>query len=120
MMERVGVVGCRDLPAEQVEYLRKLLGELSPTTIIVTGDCPTGADRVAREVAAERGMVLLEYQADWKTHGKAAGPMRNREMVTSMDRMIALWDGRSPGTRSAIQEARRAEVPVDLRMFVRL
>ena len=92
------------------------------TSEFVNGMCKTGADLLAREYARKRGRKVHEFPADWDKYGKKAGPLRNGKMaqfVASGMRegngvlresaihgvLIAFWDGRSPGTRSMINEA---------------
>lgn len=58
----------------------RALTQLQPTSII-EGGCPTGADKFAREWARENGVPLLTVPADWATHGRAAGPIRNQRMI---------------------------------------
>lgn len=50
---------------------------------VVHGACPTGADMWADEWAITNcDMRLVErHPADWDKHGRAAGPIRNKEMV---------------------------------------
>ena len=51
--------------------------------------------------------------ADWQRYGRGAGPIRNKQIVESADLVIAFWDGKSNGTRSALAHAERAGVPVE-------
>lgn len=65
---------------------------------VVQGGCPTGADLHAREWAAEHafaGHELEEHPADWRCHGRVAGPIRNHAMVmTGAWRVLAfILDG---------------------------
>lgn len=69
----------RDLLRNALEGAR-LYGELS----VIVGDCPTGADEMTREWCADFGVPFAVYVADWDTHGKAAGPIRNRVMVADL------------------------------------
>ncbi|TVZ01226.1 DUF2493 domain-containing protein [Trebonia kvetii] len=48
---------------------------------IVVGDCPTGADRLADQWALEREVDVERHRAAWNTYGRAAGPIRNLQMV---------------------------------------
>lgn len=48
-------------------------------TTIVHGDCK-GADQLARQYAAEQGINVVAFPADWSL-GNKAGPIRNQEMI---------------------------------------
>lgn len=50
-------------------------------------------------------------KAEWDKYGKAAGPIRNVEMMGYADFFIAVWDGVSRGTKNAIQLARKQNIP---------
>lgn len=48
---------------------------------LVNGGC-RGADKLAEKLLARRARFnVVTYEADWKTHGQAAGPIRNRQML---------------------------------------
>ena len=50
-------------------------------TTVVHGGCPDGADHVADVIASRAGYVVEVHEADWRVNGKAAGFIRNQEMV---------------------------------------
>jgi hypothetical protein len=75
-------------------------------TEIVSGGA-TGADALGERYAKEHGIKLRRMPADWAKHGKAAGPIRNREMAQVADALIAFWDGESRGTKNMIEEAEK-------------
>jgi hypothetical protein len=42
-----------------------------------------GADTLGAEWATARGVPVEPYPADWKRHGRAAGPIRNAAMLAN-------------------------------------
>lgn len=77
-----------------------------PITEVVSGGC-RGVDQLGEEWAKQHGIPLKRFPADWTAHGKAAGPIRNREMAAYADALIAIWDGESRGTKNMIDEAKK-------------
>ena len=73
-----------------------------------------GADQIAREWCIARKIAYVNYPADWTVHGKAAGPIRNQQMIDRgrPDRVLAFSGGK--GTADMIARANRAGVPVEL------
>ena len=64
-----------------------------------------GADRSGERWARNRQIPVKRFPADWAKHGKRAGILRNEQMATYADALIAIWDGVSPGTRHMISAA---------------
>ena len=88
-------------------------GVLPQDVTIVHGHCPTGADAIADEMAHALGCQIERHPADWATHGKAAGPIRNAHMVSlGADICLAFPLGASRGTRNCMRMARNAGIPV--------
>lgn len=115
---KLAVVGSRSFSDFQI--LSGFLDKIAPrVSAIVTGDAK-GADRLAARWARERGIPTIVFRADWARHGRAAGPIRNQEIVDAADAMVAFWDGTSRGTKDAIQRARKKGIPVEIVGFVRV
>lgn len=74
--------------------------------IVVVSGAARGADSLGERYAREKGYTIEQYPADWNTHGRAAGPIRNAQMANSADALIAFWDGQSKGTKSMINIAK--------------
>lgn len=72
----------------------------------------TGADALAQDWAEHRGVVPQAYPADWTKYRKAAGPIRNRQMLDEgkPDLVVAFPGG--DGTANMVSIAKRAGVPV--------
>lgn len=71
-----------------------------------------GADALAHQWAGRAGLSTERYRADWKTHGRAAGPIRNKRMLDEgkPDLVVAFPGGR--GTANMVAQARAAGVKV--------
>ena len=89
--------------------------------VVVTGACPTGADALAEKWAFLRYHTVKRFHADWEKHGKAAGPIRNREMVEWVAEResyaVAFWDGKSRGTTDCIRRIRERKIPLKVVKF---
>lgn len=79
--------------------------------IIIVGGAP-GADTLAEEWADCFGVRKRVFLANWKAHGKAAGPIRNQRMIDEgrPDLVIAFPGGR--GTADMVRRAREAGIEV--------
>jgi hypothetical protein len=55
-----------------------------------------------------RGVPVTRLIPDWKKHGRAAGIIRNTDIVKQADKVVAFWDGKSKGTQDTIGKARKA------------
>lgn len=114
---RVIVCGSRDWTDEHIIYGRLL--QLPDSSIVITGGC-RGADAIAADLVHTSSLLALgseTYRADWKTHGKAAGPIRNRHMLAAgCDLLIAFHPdiASSKGTKHMVNIARAAGVSVEI------
>lgn len=85
-----------------------------PFTVVVEG-CARGADSLAEEWGDSRGVTVEHHPADWRGKGRAAGPIRNQEMLdTGVDLVIAFHPNLSlsKGTGDMVRRSRKAGVPV--------
>ena len=80
--------------------------------VVVISGTARGADRLGERYAREKGYRLRQFPADWDTHGRSAGPIRNGEMAKNADALIAFWNGHSSGTKNMIETAKRYDLPV--------
>jgi hypothetical protein len=83
-----------------------------PNGIKIVCGGSTGADTAALDYAETNWLIYQDYQADWTTFGKAAGPIRNAEMLAKekVDLVVAFPGG--PGTLNMKRLARAAGVEV--------
>jgi hypothetical protein len=52
----------------------------------------SGVDTLGKDWAVLRGIPVKMFPADWKKHGKAAGPIRNAEMAAYAEQAICIFD----------------------------
>ena len=116
---RVLICGSRNddpTPGWVARCIDKIVHAISPcrsVTMVIHGDCPTGADSIAREVASLLGAHSMEFRANWISHGRSAGPIRNQAMIDEKPEVVvALWDGSSRGTLDTIKRATLAGIPI--------
>lgn len=87
---------------------------------ILVGDA-TGLDEMVRvyverynkdrDAVADNAKFKIEvFKADWATHGKAAGPIRNRAMLQTANVLVAFEGGK--GTANCIETAKNLWIPV--------
>lgn len=79
--------------------------------IIIHGGAP-GADTLADEWCDVFGARKRVFLADWKQHGRAAGPLRNARMIAEgkPDLVIAFPGGK--GTADCVRKAKAAGIKV--------
>ena len=90
------------------------LFDLPPGSTIVHG-AAKGADRIAHQEAEKLGHFVEPHPADWETHSKRAGIIRNEEMAAlGADLCIAFWDGLSTGTAHMVDRAEAHGIELEL------
>jgi hypothetical protein len=116
MTETIIVCGSREWANQEeiISFLQGLQCEFKPSEItIVEGDC-RGADKLAGAAAKSLGYGLIVCPADWKKHGKAAGPIRNQEMIDKYrpSMVVAFHNDyeHSKGTKDMCERAKVANI----------
>lgn len=97
--------------------LDESLKDISDDIEIVEGGA-RGTDALAKHYANTHGIQYREFPALWDINGRAAGPMRNSEMVKFVSdkdsKAIFFWDGKSKGTGDCLKKARKAGIICDV------
>ncbi|KKN70938.1 hypothetical protein LCGC14_0425400 [marine sediment metagenome] len=116
---KLAIVGSRTFPDYSLlnkwAYIYLTAGH-GPDVAIISGGAK-GADTMAKRFAEERGYEYFEFLPDWESDGKAAGFIRNQEIVNACDMVLAFWDGKSKGTEHTIKLARLAKKPTFIVYF---
>lgn len=85
---------------------------LPPKDLYIIAGGAWGVDSAAIDWAVVNWVQFKEYPADWDTYGKAAGAIRNKQMLTEgkPDLVLAFPGGR--GTANMVGQAKKANIPV--------
>ena len=112
---KVIIAGSRTISdRESVEAAIKASG--FEITEVVCG-MARGVDTEGFNWAKDNNIPVKEFHADWEKYGRAAGPIRNKQMAEYADALIAFWDGKSRGTKHMIDLAKRANLKVRISYF---
>lgn len=106
-MKYIGIIGTRRRTSiEDYIIVRDKFNELfQKGDRIVSGGCPVGGDEFAERLARSNGASILIHHADWKTHGRAAGFIRNTYIAQDADIIIAcVAFDRKGGTEDTIKK----------------
>lgn len=114
---RILVTGSRIVSADAFELiyytLRAYRLHFGNRPFVIVHGGARGTDSVAAQWASEtQGVEPEPHPADWNLHGKAAGPIRNQEMVDlGADICLAFPSGGSIGTWDCLKRAALAGIP---------
>ncbi len=78
---------------------------------VVSGGA-AGVDLNGEKYAEGVGIPVKRFPANWKEYGLKAGYLRNVEMADNADALIAIWDGKSRGTKHMIDIATKKGLKV--------
>ena len=110
------VLVCGDREWKGYREIHARLSLLPRDTLVIHG-AARGADTEAAQVAFDLGFDVIAYPAKWHLYRRAAGPIRNREMLdVGPDLVIAFHDylENSKGTKDCVTEARKRGIPVEV------
>jgi len=109
------IAGSRQI--EDVEALEKTIADAGwDIEEVVSGTC-RGVDVMGENWGKANGVSVRQFPADWLTHGRVAGELRNRDMAHYADGLILLWDGKSPGASCMLREANKAGIKVHSQIY---
>ncbi len=121
MFKRVVVAGCRNYNnyTEAKEFIDMCLSRVrKENEIVIVSGGADGADKLGEQYAREKGFKIERYKAKWEKYGKSAGPIRNEEMAKIADFVICFWDGKSRGTKSMIESAKKQGKPLKIKIIL--
>lgn len=110
------IAGSRDIPVshsewELIESALTFHGFRGNISEIITGNSGN-IDLLGNFYSEITGCPLKLFNPEWDVHGRAAGPIRNKEMAEYSDALLLIWDGESRGSKSMKEEMLKLNKPV--------
>ena len=111
-MVRVLVCGGRDYTNREDFFWHMTHTAVGWAEWTIISGCAKGADSLAIDFANTYNLDCLKFPADWKKHGRGAGPIRNQQMLDEgkPDLVVAFPGG--TGTADMVRRAKNAGVKV--------
>ncbi len=109
---RVAVVGSRFYT--DYDYMKASLdaiGGADKINVIISGGA-RGADSLGERYARENGIEFVLFAADWNKHGKAAGPIRNKQLIEEGKPELVVAFNPGKGTKDTISRAEQNNIEV--------
>ena len=110
------VLVCGDRHWTDRVAIRDRLVRLPEDSIIIHGGA-SGADTLAGEIAKAIGFTVMVFEAGWRLYGRAAGPIRNQQMIDQKPDLVLAFHKditTSRGTADTLNRTRKAEISWEL------
>lgn len=110
---------CGSRSAKSYLAVEKHLNLLLPVTLGIQvghGRASKGVDRFVAQWARNFNVDTYELPAEWD-RGQHAGKLRSEVGIDWADKVIAIWDEESPGTRHCIEYAEQTGTPLEVIRF---
>ena len=105
---RKRVLICGDRNYKDWVRIQEYLDTLQKRTIIIHGGA-RGADSIAGNLATSLKMKVIKFPADWDKYGKAAGVLRNQQMLDEGQPSLVVYFHKdlenSKGTKDMVTRA---------------
>jgi hypothetical protein len=110
------ILFCGDREWSNYKTICDVMADLKPD-VVIEGEA-RGADSMARDAAEYFGIPVERYPANWKVYGRAAGPIRNTQMLDEgkPDLVVAFHNDfkNSKGTKNMVEQARKRGIPTKI------
>lgn len=111
------VLVCGDRHWADADKIRQRLERLPEGNVTVVEGMAPGADTLGRIEAEKLGLRVESFPANWGRYGRAAGPIRNQEMLDSSPDLVLAFHSdlsQSKGTKDMVKRARAKGVEVEV------
>ena len=109
------ILVCGDRKWKRMDIIERELKKFPSDTVVIHG-VAIGADALGASIAEKLGFEVIPFPAKWKIYGRAAGPIRNQEMldVGKPELVLAFHENisESKGTKDMVNRARGVGIKV--------
>ena len=110
----LAIVGSREMKLKSPVFQEGILQVIEqwgvPSSVVSGG--ARGADTIGEQWARDNNIPITVYKPDWKKHGRAAGMIRNADIIARATHILAFPSSTGSGTQDSIIRATRANKPV--------
>lgn len=103
---KLAIIGSRTF--DNVDLFNESINQIKEEITHVVSGGAKGADKMGEEWAIKNKIPCTIFYPNWEQFKKAAGMIRNRDIINSADVVLAFWDGTSKGTQNSISLAQKA------------
>jgi hypothetical protein len=107
---KVIIAGSRSIAS--MEVVEQAIKESGFEITQVVSGLARGVDTLGLSWGKKNSIHGVGIPADWGLFGRSAGLIRNQEMADYADALIAIWDGKSRGTKDMIDRATKKGLKV--------
>jgi len=105
---KLGIVGSRGIDRVIAkEIITQVVNRAYNSMDTIVSGGASGVDTWAGEYATEEGLELIIFLPNYREFGRYAPLKRNLQIINASDFILAIWDGKSRGTKHTIDQARK-------------
>ena len=113
---KIAVIGSRNL-TNQVVLENELNTIKDKVQLVITGGIG-GTDTLAEKWALDNNITIEVIKPDWKSYGRLAGVVRNKQIIESCDYCYFFWDKKSIGVQFSINYCKKIFKPIKVIYFI--
>lgn len=107
-MIHLAIVGSRNMNNHELfnQTMQEFISTYGVPSLVISGGAD-GADSLGEKWARKMNIPLTIYYPEWTKYGKAAGILRNTDIVQNCTHMIAFPSSKGKGTQDSIKKAQK-------------
>ena len=107
---KIAVIGSRSITSICLD------NRIPENAEIISGGA-VGVDSCAAEYARAKGLKFTVFYPQYSLYKRAAPIVRNKQIVDYADKILVFWDGKSRGTLSVIEYAKKTHKECEIIVY---